>query len=101
MLLCIHFLACSSHTFCSGCTANNATLPELSNSARYCTHLVTSTSQVLTDAPAMDTALPISPLDPRQGRIKQENLQELHASHSAADIDYQVSLGTGLPSILS
>ncbi|KAL3153087.1 hypothetical protein ABBQ38_012105 [Trebouxia sp. C0009 RCD-2024] len=46
-------------------------------------------SQVLTDAPAMDTALPISPLDPRQGRIKQENLQELHASHSAADIDYQ------------
>ena len=38
----------------------------------------------------MDTVLPISPLDPRQSRIKQEDCGELHVSHCAADMDYQV-----------
>ena len=46
--------------------------------------------QILADAPVMDTVLPISPLDPRQSRIKQEDSCELHVSHGAADIDYQV-----------
>lgn len=44
--------------------------------------------QVLADAPMVNSALPISPLDPRRGRIKQEELQ---MSHSAGDVDYQVS----------
>ena len=46
--------------------------------------------QILADAPVMDTALSISPLDPRQRRIKQEDCRELHVSHCAADMDYQV-----------
>ena len=46
--------------------------------------------QILADAPVMDTVLPISPLDPRQSRIKQEDCRELHVSHCAADMDYQV-----------
>lgn len=49
------------------------------------------TLQVLADAPVMDTVLPISPLDARQGRLKQEDCQELHISHSADDVDYQVA----------
>lgn len=47
--------------------------------------------QILADAPVMDTALPISPLDACQSRIKQEDCQELHVSHRAADMNYQVS----------
>lgn len=53
--------------------------------------IVNTTLQVLADAPVMDTQLPISPLDAHRGRIKQEDCQELHVSHSARDIDYQVS----------
>lgn len=49
------------------------------------------TLQILADAPVMDTVLPISPLDARQDRLKQEDCQELHISHSAEDIDYQVA----------
>jgi len=44
----------------------------------------------LGDAPRVDSALPISPLDPRQGKIKQEDARELQSVHSSGEADYQV-----------
>ena len=56
--------------------------------------------QVVGDAVRVDTALPISPLDPRQGRIKQEDTRELRSAHSSGEADYQVDLAS-LPCTLT
>ena len=45
---------------------------------------------MLGDAPRVDSALPISPLDPRQCNVKQEHAGELQSVHSSGEADYQV-----------
>ena len=52
---------------------------------------------MLGDAPRVDSALPISPLDPRQGNVKQEHARELQSVHSSGEADYQV--GSSLASL--
>ena len=47
---------------------------------------------MLGDAHRVDSVLPISPLDPRQGKIKQEHAKELQSVHSSGEADYQVGL---------
>ena len=44
----------------------------------------------------MDSALPISPLDPRQGNVKQEHARELQSVHSSGEADYQVGSSLAL-----
>ncbi|KAL0027338.1 hypothetical protein WJX79_001664 [Trebouxia sp. C0005] len=55
------------------------------------THAKSPSAQMLGDAPRVDNALPISPLDPHQGKIKQEYARELQSVHSSGEADYQAS----------
>ncbi len=46
--------------------------------------------QMMGTAPRVDSALPISPLDPRHGNVKQEHARELQSVRSSGEADYQV-----------
>ena len=54
------------------------------------TLLLSLALQMLGDAPRVDSALPISPLDPHQGNVKQEHARELQSVHSSGEAEYQV-----------
>ncbi|DBB18290.1 TPA: hypothetical protein ACH3X3_003249 [Trebouxia sp. C0006] len=63
----------------------------MSDGAAWQAHAKSPSAQMLGDAPRVDSALPISPLDPRQGNVKQEHARELQSVHSSGEADYQAS----------
>ena len=85
-----HLLASHTCAVCPHFKSSNVRLAQPTEVLLNKKPVVHSMLQVLADAPVMDTALPISPLDACQSRIKQEDCRELHVLHSSADIDYQV-----------